>query len=58
MVTKVQHVNSLGYMETTYYGLSSDTKPTEDVNNGDWFVEMDTAKYYTFDEEGATWYEQ
>ena len=42
---------------TTYYGLSTDTKPTAGVANGAVFVEMNTGKVYFFDEEGAQWLE-
>lgn len=38
-------------------GLSTDTKPTDDVPNGATFIEMDTDKSYLFDAEGVTYYE-
>lgn len=38
-------------------GLSTDTKPTDDVPNGAAFIEMDTDKSYLFDAEGVTYYE-
>ena len=41
-----------------YVGLSTDTKPIEDVNNGSRFYEMDTQKNYMFNAEGAEWIEQ
>ncbi len=41
-----------------YVGLSTDTKPIEDVNNGSCFFEMDTQKKYMFNAEGAEWIEQ
>ena len=41
----------------TYYGLSTDTKPTEGVRNGSKLIEMDTGKVYFFDAEGAQWLE-
>lgn len=40
-----------------FWGLSTDTKPTENVGNGDCFIEMDTGKIYFFDEAGASWKE-
>lgn len=40
-----------------YYGLSTDTKPTEDVENGTSFIEIDTSKIYFFDAEAQTWNE-
>lgn len=42
----------------TYYGLSTDTKPTGAVLNGREFREMDTGKTYLFDEENGEWLEQ
>ena len=42
----------------TYNGLSTDTKPTAEVRNGDRFVEMDTGKFYMFDAENEQWIEQ
>jgi hypothetical protein len=41
-----------------YYGLSTDIKPIEGVQNADIFYEMDTRKAFMFDEEGSTWIEQ
>lgn len=38
-------------------GLSGDTKPTT-VKNGSGFYEINTGKYYMFDEENSTWREQ
>lgn len=38
-----------------FYGLSTDTKPT-DCANGSVFVELDTAKIYLFNEAALTWY--
>lgn len=38
-----------------FVGLSTDTKPTENVRNGSTFVEMDTKKLYAYDEENAEW---
>ena len=37
------------------YGLSTDTKPTQNVSNASCFVEMDTGSIYLFDEENAKW---
>lgn len=41
----------------TFYGLSTDTKPTEHIINGSVFIEMDTSKIYFFDEDGVEWKE-
>lgn len=40
-----------------YRGLSTDTKPTENVVNGSSFIEIDTGKVYLFDADGGTWNE-
>lgn len=42
----------------TYYGLSTDTKPTGAVLNGREFKEMDTGKKYLFDAENGERLEQ
>lgn len=42
----------------TYYGLSTDTKPTGAVLNGREFREMDTGKKHLFDAENGEWLEQ
>lgn len=39
------------------YGLAGDTKPTEGVANGSFFLEMDTGKLYFFDAENTEWKE-
>ncbi len=39
-----------------YFGLSTDTKPTE-VANGSVFLEMDTSKLYLYDAQNAEWIE-
>ena len=41
---------------TEYYGLSTDTKPTE-VPNGSVFLEMNTGKVFVYDAQNATWIE-
>lgn len=50
-----------GVMESVdlceFYGLSTDTKPTQNVANGSSFVEMDMGKLFLFDEENSYWYE-
>ena len=40
-----------------YYGLSTDTKPTE-ARNGDKFTEINTGKTFLYDETGEEWDEQ
>lgn len=41
-----------------HYGNSADTKPIEGVFNADKFYEMDTGKFFLFDEDNKTWLEQ
>lgn len=41
----------------TWYGLSTDTKPAENVVNGSAFIEMDTGKLFFYDQAGGTWLE-
>ena len=41
----------------TYYGLRTDSKPTEGVANGSCFLEMDTGKVYFFNAASSTWVE-
>lgn len=50
-----QKINNRYWRPKTYYGLSTDSKPTEGVANGSAFVEMDTSKLYFFDLENVTW---
>lgn len=38
-------------------GLSTDTKPTENISNGSIFIEMDTGKIYFYDKENTQWRE-
>jgi hypothetical protein len=38
-------------------GLSTDTKPTEDVLTGSTFMEVNTGKVFFFDESSNTWLE-
>lgn len=38
-------------------GLSTDSKPTENIPNGSTFIEMDTGKVYFFNEAGPAWIE-
>lgn len=51
----------MGYDVGKYYietaGLSTETKPTEDLVTGSLFFEVDTGKVYAFDEVSGTWYQ-
>lgn len=40
-----------------YAGLSTDTKPTENLATGSFFLEVDTSKAYFFDEVSGNWIE-
>lgn len=44
-------------VEKEYRGLSTDTKPTENVSNGAVFIEINTGKVYMFDADGTQWKE-
>lgn len=37
--------------------LSTDTKPTSGVGNGDLMIEMDTGKVYFFNQDAGEWIE-
>lgn len=50
-------ITPVGSQEIKLRGLSTDTKPTN-VANGSGFYEMDTGKYYLWDEANETWREQ
>ena len=53
----VQYINNVACVISIYYGLSTDTKPTDGVGNGSAFLEMDTSKVYFFDAENSDWWE-
>lgn len=54
MITRKKAVGS---PSSEWYGLSTDTKPT-DAFNADPFYEMDTGKVFLFDAENSVWIEQ
>ena len=64
MITKKINKNVLFYVgefihaDTEYYGLSTDKKPVERVNNASIFYEMDTQKVWLFDAKNNVWIEQ
>lgn len=43
--------------EVEYRGLSTDEKPTENIENGTIFIEIDTGKIYMYDLENEEWKE-
>lgn len=50
-------VTFVGTTPPTYYGLSTDTKPTQFIQNGAAFIEIDSSKLYFFDQDNASWEE-
>lgn len=60
MITPTNNAQKLGNRyrrPVTWYGLSTDSKPTENVVNSSVFVEMDTGKLYFYDQTGGEWLE-
>ena len=43
--------------EIEYRGLSTDTKPTKNVENGSIFIEINTGKMFIYDLSTETWNE-
>lgn len=44
-----------GRWHKEFYGLSTDTKPTERLATGSLFIEVNTGDAYFFDEVSETW---
>ena len=42
---------------TNFAGLSTDTKPTDGLATGSFFLEVDTSKAFFFDEVSGNWIE-
>lgn len=60
MVTVTQYGNTISNKVLAIDGLSTDTKPTDMIDNarignGSIFYEMDTKKCFKFDEENKAW---
>lgn len=62
MVTKAEYISNGKYMGAeTFYGLSTDSKPTS-CGNGSFFIAVDNIgkadvnSVYCFDAENSTWY--
>ena len=53
----LQVQDGVATVNQTYYGLSTDSKPTSGVGNGSCFIEMDTGKVYFFNAAGNAWIE-
>lgn len=54
---EIQLQDGVTTVNQTYYGISTDSKPTEGIGNGSCFIEMDTGKGYFFDAENGEWHE-
>lgn len=54
---QIQDVGDTIATNETYYGLSTDSKPTTGVGNGSIFIEMNTGKAYFFNAAGNAWVE-
>ena len=54
---EIQSVNGNLTASTTYFGLSTDSKPTTFIGNGSCFIEMDTGKVYFFNAAASAWVE-
>lgn len=50
-----QYITNRYWRPKIFYGLSTDTKPTDNVVNGSVFIEMDTSTLYFFDQENVEW---
>lgn len=60
MITNERGAQKIGnkYVRpVTLLGLSSDSKPTENMANGSVFIEMDTSTLYFFDLANTEWQE-
>lgn len=62
MITLTQYGSTVSKKVLAIDGLSTDTKPTDmidnaPIGNGSTFYEMDTKKCYKFDEENKIWYD-
>lgn len=49
---QIQYVGDTIATNETYYGLSTDSKPTTGVGNGSIFIEINTGKAYFFNAAG------
>lgn len=58
MVTLYRAAYQNEFRAKEYNGLSTESKPTLNVENGSYFVEIDTGDIYRFDAENEQWYVQ
>jgi hypothetical protein len=47
-----------GKKAATFYGTSSEAKPTQNIAMVSVFIEVDTGKAYLYNESSSTWIEQ
>lgn len=57
MVTVLEGYPSGSGRYVEMVGLSTDSKPTENISNGSVFMEINTGKAFLFNEEGSAWVE-
>ena len=68
MITLNYYGDNANRMDSLFWGLSTDTKPTKNFNesgssasvpieNGSILIEMDTKKVFVYDRENAIWRE-
>lgn len=68
MITLNNYGDNANRMDSLFWGLSTDTKPTKNFNesrssasvpieNGSILIEMDTKKVFVYDRENAIWRE-
>ena len=51
----LQVQDGVATVNQTYYGLSTDSKPTSGIGNGSCFIEMDTGNVFFFNAASGTW---
>lgn len=54
---ELQTLNGITASNKTYYGKSTDSKPTAGIGNGSVYIEMDTGKAYFYDAAASAWLE-
>ena len=54
-ITDERIITNDGKRIITAYGLSTDTKPTNNILQGSIFIEIDTSNAYFFNETSSVW---
>lgn len=54
---EIQLQDGVTTVNQTYYGKSTDSKPTAGIGNGSVYIEMDTGKAYFYDAAASAWLE-